>query len=97
MRQFEISVENKIGALAALTNILAQAKVNLKAIATDSKDGIGLIKIVTDDEKITRDILKQTGFFKSGQSFFPLNNTVKLSKLLSCKYQTVGSDNFNLS
>ena len=62
MRQFEISVENKIGALANLTDALAQARVNLKAIATDSKDGAGLIKIVTDDEEITRDILKQTGF-----------------------------------
>ena len=62
MRQFEISVENKIGALANLTDILAKARINLKAIATDSKGDVGLIKIVTDDEAMTRDVLKECGF-----------------------------------
>jgi len=61
MRQFEISVENKIGCLAEVTGILAQAKVNLKAIATDNKEKHGVIKIVTDDEEITRQILKEAG------------------------------------
>lgn len=58
MRQFEISVENKIGCLADVTDILAQAKINLKAIATDNKEKHGVIKIVTDNEEITRQVLK---------------------------------------
>ncbi len=62
MRQFEISVENKIGCLADVTDILAQSRVNIKAIATDNKEGIGLVKIVTDDEEVTRDVLKEAGF-----------------------------------
>ncbi len=62
MRQFEISVDDKIGALADLTDVLAKAKVNLKAIATDTKAGVGIIKIVTDDEEITREILRGCKF-----------------------------------
>ncbi len=62
MRQFEIAVENKIGCLADVTDILAQAKINLKAIATDNKDTHGVIKIVTDDDDGTRQVLKEAGF-----------------------------------
>ncbi len=62
MRQFEISVENKIGCLAKVTDVLSQARINLKAIATDNKETHGVIKIVTDDDEITRDVLKEAGF-----------------------------------
>ena len=62
MRQFEISVENKIGCLAKVTNALSMGRINLKAIATDNKETGGVIKIVTDDEEVTRDILKEAGF-----------------------------------
>ena len=62
MRQFEISVENKIGCLAKVTDALSMGRVNLKAIATDNKEKGGVIKIVTDDEEVTRDILKEAGF-----------------------------------
>lgn len=62
MRQFEISVQNKIGCLAEVTDALSQARINLKAIATDNKGETGLIKIVTDDDEVTRDVLKEAGF-----------------------------------
>ncbi|MBU3905294.1 MAG: ACT domain-containing protein [Nanoarchaeota archaeon] len=61
MRQFEISVANKIGCLATVTDVLAQSRVNIKAIATDTKESGGVIKIVTDDEEVTRDALKDAG------------------------------------
>ncbi|MDD5416484.1 MAG: hypothetical protein PHU12_00750 [Candidatus Aenigmarchaeota archaeon] len=62
MRQFEISVENKIGALAYVSDSLAKACINIKAISTDSRGNQGIIKIVTDDEESTRDLLKLSGF-----------------------------------
>jgi len=58
MRQFEVVIENRIGALADVCEVLSQAKVNIKAITTELKDGIGIIRFVADDEEITRSILK---------------------------------------
>jgi len=62
VRQFEISVENKIGALAYVSDSLAKACINIKAIAIDTKGDQGLIKLVTDDEESTRDLLNISGF-----------------------------------
>lgn len=54
MRQFEIVIENKVGALADVCEALARARLNVRAIATELRDGIGVIKVVTDDEGATR-------------------------------------------
>lgn len=58
MRQFEIVVENRVGALADVCEVLAKAKINLKAVSTELKEGIGVIKIVTDDEEMTKKALE---------------------------------------
>ncbi|MBU5557527.1 MAG: ACT domain-containing protein [Candidatus Aenigmatarchaeota archaeon] len=57
MRQFEVVIENRIGALADVCEVLARAKVNIKAISTELRDGIGIIKVITDDEDVTRKAL----------------------------------------
>jgi len=72
MRQFEIAVENKIGCLADVTEILAQARINLKAIATDNKDTHGVIKIVTDDDDATRQVLKEAGLNYKEHEIVPI-------------------------
>lgn len=54
MRQFEIVIENRVGALADVCEAMARTKVNIKAIATELRDGIGVVKLVTDDDELTR-------------------------------------------
>ena len=58
LRQFEIKVEDKIGKLADVCEIVAKAGVNIRAIATDDKDGWGIIKLITEDDDLTRQALK---------------------------------------
>ena len=58
MRQFEIVVENRVGALADVCEVLSKSNINLKGITTELKTGIGIIRIVTDDEERTREALK---------------------------------------
>lgn len=62
-RQFEITVQNKIGALADVSEALAKSKINIRAIATEVKDaGLGVVKVITDDEQNTRKLLSMGNF-----------------------------------
>jgi len=62
-RQFEIIIQNKIGALADVSEALAKSRVNIKAISTEIKDvGLGVIKVITDDEQATRKTLSMGDF-----------------------------------
>lgn len=56
MKQFDVEVEDKLGALANLCELIASNAINIKAIATN---GSGCVKIVTEDEATTREALKK--------------------------------------
>ncbi len=62
MKQFDVVIENRIGALAELCDALAKNAINIKAIATDSKNGHGLVRLVTEDTKTTKDLLEKSNF-----------------------------------
>ncbi len=59
MRHFEVHIENKPGSLANICETLARNAINILAISTD---GSGVIRVVTEDENSTRDILKKNNF-----------------------------------
>ena len=62
-RQFEITIQNKIGALADISEALAKSRVNIKAISTEIKDAsLGVIKLITDDEQAARKTLSMGDF-----------------------------------
>ena len=58
-RQFTLYVENKPGALARISRMLADAKVNLEGISTAVSGDVGLIQIVASDAGRTARILKR--------------------------------------
>ncbi len=63
VRQFEITVQNKIGALADVSEALARTKINIRAISTEVKDaGLGVIKVIKEDEHATRKVLSARDF-----------------------------------
>jgi hypothetical protein len=72
MRQFEVTIENRIGALADVCEVLAKARINIRAIATELKNGMGIIKLVTDDEDITRAVLRGARFDFSEYEVVPV-------------------------
>jgi len=51
-----VEVDDKLGALANLCELIASNAINIKAIATN---GSGCVKIVTEDEATTREALKK--------------------------------------
>lgn len=55
-KEFEVLIENRIGALANLCELLASNGVNIKAISTDGGSGV---KLVTSDERTTRELLSK--------------------------------------
>lgn len=61
-RQFNIYIEDKIGELARVTEVLAKSAVNIRGLATDKLGRGPSVKIITDDEASTRRALSRAGF-----------------------------------
>lgn len=55
-REFDIALEDRAGALADMCEMLAANGVNIKAISADGGRGV---RLVTSDEKTTRDLLRK--------------------------------------
>ena len=62
MKQFDVVVQNKLGALAEVCDVLARNAINIKAIATEVRNGSGVVKLITEDHQTTKDTLKRSGF-----------------------------------
>ena len=61
-KEFDIPLEDRVGALAEVCEALAQNGVNIKAISADGGSGV---RLVTSDEKTTRDLLMKAKLFFS--------------------------------
>lgn len=61
-RQFNIYIEDKVGELARVTEVLAKSAVNIRGLATDKLGRGPSVKIITDDEASTRKALSRAGF-----------------------------------
>lgn len=58
MKQFDVLVENKVGALADVCEMMAKNAINIVSIST----GEGVVRFITEDESTTRDVLKKSRF-----------------------------------
>ncbi len=54
MTEFVVSMENRPGRLAALTEVLAAVGVNIEALAAYGHDGKGTVRLIVDDADATR-------------------------------------------
>ncbi len=63
MTAFQLSIfaENKPGRLAAVTRVLAQAKINIRATTIATSDTFGVINLIVDDPQRARDVLAAAG------------------------------------
>lgn len=61
MRQFEITAGNRVGRLAEVCELISNVGVNIRAVSTEDKEDAGVIKLITDDENLTRNILSNSG------------------------------------
>ena len=61
-QQISIFLENKTGRLAEVTGILAEAGVNIRALALADTSDFGVLRLIVDDNQKAEAALKQGGF-----------------------------------
>ena len=60
--QISVFLENKAGRLAEVTGILAEANVNIRALALADTSDFGVLRLIVDDNIKAVDALKNRGF-----------------------------------
>ncbi|MGA7272399.1 MAG: ACT domain-containing protein [Acidimicrobiia bacterium] len=61
MTEIIVRVENRPGRLAAITEILGGAGVNIEALAAYGQDGQGVLRLIVDDARTARRVLSEAG------------------------------------
>jgi hypothetical protein len=61
MTEFVVRMDNRPGRLAALTEALAEAGVNIEALAAFGLDGEGVVRLIVDDAIAARRTLREAG------------------------------------
>lgn len=61
MIQFEVRVKDEPGVLALVCEYLTSAGINIVSVSTEIKDKMGIIKLITSNETVTRKELKNSG------------------------------------
>lgn len=62
MKQITVIIENKIGALASVTDILGKSGVNIVSISAQGFENTGIIRILTPDVVTATNELSKSGF-----------------------------------
>ena len=65
VKQISVFVENKPGALLALTNVLAENRIDMRAFSLAETSDFGIARIIVDDVYKTTTVLKDAGFVHS--------------------------------
>ena len=65
VKQISVFVENKIGGLAAITDVLAQAGVNIRALSIAETSDFGILRLMVDDVFLAGNALKENGYIYS--------------------------------
>ena len=60
--QISIFIENKAGRLSDVTGILAQAGINIRALAVADTSDFGVLRLIVDNTAKAEDTLKNAGF-----------------------------------
>ncbi|MCM8771769.1 MAG: acetolactate synthase [Candidatus Omnitrophica bacterium] len=61
-KQISIFVENKPGKISKITEVLKNAKINLRAMTIADSGSFGIIKIMTDNNQKAYNVLKESNF-----------------------------------
>jgi hypothetical protein len=61
IKQISVFVENKKGALKELLGILAEAKIDLRAISIGDTSDFGILRMIVPDPGLVMDVFKKSG------------------------------------
>ena len=65
IKQISVFVENKPGALYAMTGVLAQHKVDMRALSLAETKDFGIVRIIVDNVYEATTVLKDAGYVHS--------------------------------
>lgn len=65
MKQLSIFVENKPGAMYAMTSVLAENGVDMRALSVAETKDFGVVRIIVDDVYKATTVLKDAGYVHS--------------------------------
>lgn len=65
VKQISVFIENKIGGLADVTNVLAAAGVNIRALSIAETSDFGILRLIVDDVFEAGNALKENGHIYS--------------------------------
>lgn len=65
IKQISVFVENKPGSLYAMTGVLAQNKVDMRALSLAETKDFGIVRIIVDDVYTATTVLKDAGYVHS--------------------------------
>ncbi len=62
VEQISVFLENKTGRMSEVTAILAEAGVNIRALALADTSDFGVLRLIVDDNEKANAVLKENGF-----------------------------------
>lgn len=62
VEQISVFLENKAGRLAEVTRILAEAKVNIRALSLADTSDFGILRLIVNDNNKAKEVLRGNGF-----------------------------------
>ena len=62
INQLTVFVENKQGAMVAITDTLAKNNVNLRALSIAETQDFGILRMIVSDEKAAEAVLSENGY-----------------------------------
>ena len=70
IKQLSIFLENRKGRLLEVTQVLAEANVNIRALALAESAEFGILRLVVDNPEKARSVLSSSGFTVKEQEVF---------------------------
>ncbi|MEA4932154.1 MAG: ACT domain-containing protein [Lawsonibacter sp.] len=65
IKQISVFLENKPGSLYAMTGVLAQNKVDMRALSLAETKDFGIVRIIVDNVYVATTVLKDAGYVHS--------------------------------
>ena len=59
MKQISVFIENKKGKLAEVTSVLAENKINLRALSIADTADFGILRVIADDTEKAESLYKR--------------------------------------
>lgn len=62
LKQLNVFVENKQGALVSITEALAKSEINIRALSIADTEEFGILRLIVNDTETATEMLEELGF-----------------------------------